>query len=141
MPLGQFTPGQTLVEALTVFDNFTTFNRGIKAGSGFGTPTVSVVAVAAGAGTGATVTSQRGSDFAGAFTITGGTGSTGGTVANLTFASQLPIVPTSVVVDITDNNGTAVSSGPNALATTGFAFVSGSLTLNHTYTCTYLVIQ
>ncbi len=139
MPTGQFTPGQTLIEAQTVFDNFTIFNRGVKAGTGFGSPTIGLVT--AGAGTGASVSSQRGTDFAGAFTVTAGTGPIGGTLCTVTFANQLSAVPTSVICDVTDNAATAVSAGPNALAATGFAFVVGSLTLSHTYTCTYMVIQ
>ncbi len=139
MPLGQYTPGQALVEAPTVFDTFTTFNRGVKAGTGFGAPTI-----AAGAGAGAgTLSSIRGTDFAGNFVINvAAAGSGAGTLATVTFANQLAVAPSSVVVSASDNTGTAaLAAGAQTLAATGFAIVTAAPVAVHFYTVSYTVIQ
>ncbi len=140
MPLGQFTPGQALVEASTVFDNFTAFNRGIKAGTGFGAPTV---AGGTAAGAGAAISGQRGTDFAGAFVVTAGTAPSPGTIATVTFANQLAVTPTSVIVNVQNQTGaTALPAAPSAVATTGFGVEAGAtFTATQVLNVTYLVIQ
>lgn len=139
MPTGQYFPGQILVEAPTTFDNFTTFNRGVKAGTGWGSPTIGV---GAGAGAG-TVGTHTGTDFAGNFNIQVATsGSGAGTLATVTFANQLASVPSSVVVNVADTTGaTTIAAGANSLATTGFSVITAAPVAIHVYNVSYTVIQ
>lgn len=141
MPLGQFVPGTELKEAPVVFDSSATFNRGIKAGTGFGTPSTSVVL--ANAGSNATINLLRGTDFAGTLQLTAGTaGISAGTQATLTFASQLASAPSSVVVDLVDNAGGApLSVGAGSISASGFSILTAATTASHVYTITYVVVQ
>jgi hypothetical protein len=143
MPIGPLAAGTDLVAAPVTFDVATPLNRGWKAGTVYGAPSVTVGGALI-AGTGATVGAVTGSDFGGRFAVTGGTGSTGGgTLATVSFGTPLGAVPSSVVVNASDNAGSnAISVGSNNLSTTGFAIVSGAaITLAHVYTVTYMTIQ
>ncbi len=140
MPLGQFTPGQTLVVAPMTFDTTTSFNRGVKAGTGWGTPTI---AAFTNAGGGAAISGQRGTDFAGSFILTAGTTPSAGTVATVVFANQLAAVPTSVVVNV-QNQTTALAlvGAPGSIAVTGFGIVTSAINaLSNVVNISYVVIQ
>lgn len=142
MPAGQLTTGVELNPALYAFDTPASFNRGMKAGTSFGTPTATIGVIGV-AGTGASVSAVTGSDFAGRFTVTGGTGATSGTLATFAFGTPLAAVPSSVVVNLSNNTGlNAHAVGANNISATGFALVIGSsLTALNLYTVTYLTIQ
>ena len=148
MPLGQFTQGQTLVEAQTVFDSFpVVLNRGLKADQTnlYGKPTVTLNATATGAGTGATVTNQIGSDFAGRFTLTGGTAPAAGSIATVAFATPLGAAPSCVILNLADNilaaNVAPLACAASGISSSGFTIDAGQLVVAHTYTLNYFVIQ
>ncbi len=142
MPLNQFISGQSLEEAQYVFDTFTTFNRGMKSGrTAFGAPTVAT-GVGAGTAGGAVIGTVTGSDFAANFTVTAGTTPAVGTLATVTYGTPLGAFPSGVIVNVSDNAGTALTTGAGSLTANGFSIVTTqSPTLNHVYTVNYLVIQ
>ena len=140
MATGQVFLGSEQVASPVVYGGQATFQQGLTAGGA--APTVAVGA-GAGAGTQATITGLTGYDWAGNFTVNTGTASTAaGTIATVTFGTQLPGAPASVVVSVCDVATPAViASGAGSITKSGFSVFTAAPTANKSYTVTYVVVR
>ena len=138
---GQNAQGFEAVGSPVVFGQTITPSQGIVAGGN--APTVGTLASVGFTGA---ISSQVGTDMAGSFVLTAGTGAAiaAGTLIAITFARPLPTSPAAVLVTTGDTTASANASpawGAVSASTTGFYLLGAAPTASHTYLISYQVIR